>query len=103
MKKIRKQLEEQKAILVKRLKNEPVDEHKQPHRSRVPWRFSQKLRQTLLFALAGQQIEEVTDAMDRLDDGVYGVCVVCGEMIEPNRLEVLPTTTRCWDCQHQHH
>ena len=103
MKKFRKKLEKQKTVLSKRLEKEPQTAFIQPRRSSFPRRFNQKLRQTLLFARADQQIKAVEDAIERLDDGVYGQCVVCGEKIEPNRLEALPTATHCWSCQHEKH
>jgi len=35
-------------------------------------------------------IEEIQAALARLDDGTYGDCEVCGEPINPARLEALP-------------
>lgn len=101
MNKFRNKLENQKMILSKRLEKEPKTAIIQRRRSRFPRRFNQKLRQMLLFARADQQMKDVVDAIERLDDGVYGQCVVCGEKIEPNRLKALPTTTHCWNCQHE--
>jgi DnaK suppressor protein len=43
--------------------------------------------------------EEIQAALARLDDGIYGDCEVCGEPINPARLEVLPTARRCVACQ----
>jgi RNA polymerase-binding transcription factor DksA len=99
MKKFRKKLENQKRMLLKRLGKEPQKTVIQRRHSRFPRRFNQKLRQTLLSARADQQMKDVVDAIERLDDGVFGKCVVCGEKIEPNRLEALPTATHCWSCQ----
>jgi RNA polymerase-binding transcription factor DksA len=101
MKKFRKKLEKQKMILSKRLGKEPQKAVIQRRRSRFPQRFNQKLRQTLLFARADRQMKDVVDAIERLDEGAYGKCIVCGENIEPNRLEALPTATHCWSCQHE--
>jgi len=42
-------------------------------------------------------IEKVQGAIARIDDGGYGRCEVCGEAIEPERLEALPYTTLCLD------
>jgi DnaK suppressor protein len=42
-------------------------------------------------------IEKVQGAIARIDDGGYGHCEVCGEAIEPERLEALPYTTLCLD------
>jgi RNA polymerase-binding transcription factor DksA len=101
MKKIRKKLENQKLILLKRLDKEPKRAIMQRRPSRDPKRFDQKLRQTLLFARADRQMKDVVNAIERLDEGAYGKCIVCGENIEPNRLEALPTATHCWSCQHE--
>jgi RNA polymerase-binding transcription factor DksA len=40
-------------------------------------------------------IEKVQGALGRIDDGGYGRCEVCGEAIEPERLDALPYTTLC--------
>ncbi len=40
----------------------------------------------------------IAAALKRIDDGDYGVCVVCDEPIAPGRLEVNPTATRCIRC-----
>lgn len=43
-------------------------------------------------------INQIQNALQRIQDGSYGVCSVCGEEIAEGRLEVLPETTRCVDC-----
>ncbi|MBA2955916.1 TraR/DksA family transcriptional regulator [Nocardioides sp. MAH-18] len=49
-----------------------------------------------------QQAEEHLRAIDaaqaRLDEGRYGVCVVCGKPIPAERLEVRPTAATCVAC-----
>jgi DnaK suppressor protein len=40
-------------------------------------------------------IEKVQGAIARIDDGGYGRCEVCGEAVEPERLDALPYTTLC--------
>lgn len=57
--------------------------------------------QTTVGALAriDAELAEVDAALDRLERGTYGVCIDCGEMIDPARLKALPTTTRCLRCQ----
>ena len=49
-----------------------------------------------------QQAEEHLRAIDaaeeRLDEGRYGMCVVCGEPIPAERLEVRPTAATCVAC-----
>ena len=41
------------------------------------------------------KIAEVDGALARIGDGTYGVCSVCGEMIDTDRLSILPTATLC--------
>lgn len=46
-------------------------------------------------AMLEQRLEQLTGALQRLDEGTYGTCQVCGGKISRDRLEVLPTTTLC--------
>ncbi len=40
-------------------------------------------------------LSEVQDALQRITDGTYGICVVCGEPIPEKRLEAIPWAARC--------
>jgi DnaK suppressor protein len=46
-----------------------------------------------------QTLEQVRDALERIKNGTYGTCTVCGRPIEPARLEALPWTPYCLDDQ----
>jgi DnaK suppressor protein len=46
-------------------------------------------------------VEEIQAALGRIDDGTYGDCEVCGEPINPARLEALPVARRCVRCQEE--
>ena len=46
-----------------------------------------------------RQLSLVGDALARMRDGTYGMCVDCGQRIAPERLEALPEAARCIDCQ----
>ena len=46
-----------------------------------------------------QRIEEVEAALERLDNGTYGICVECGKAIGRERLEAMPWVARCIDDQ----
>jgi DnaK suppressor protein len=46
-----------------------------------------------------QQLTLVRQALNRVQDGSYGECVQCGTEIGAKRLEALPWTPRCIDCQ----
>lgn len=44
-------------------------------------------------------IGKIQEALQRVDDGVYGTCETCGEDIGEKRLEARPVTTQCIDCK----
>ncbi|RME01940.1 MAG: TraR/DksA family transcriptional regulator [Calditrichaeota bacterium] len=57
-----------------------------------------------LSSLISQDIEEMTEineALKRILDGTYGICVDCGKEIPQARLEAKPTALRCVECQHK--
>ncbi len=41
----------------------------------------------------------VTEALRRLDEGSYGLCVDCGKDVPGGRLEAKPEAARCVTCQ----
>lgn len=45
------------------------------------------------------QLAQVKSALERMDDGVYGECVECGNAIGAKRLEAVPWTPYCIACQ----
>ncbi len=45
------------------------------------------------------KIGAIDDALQRIADGSYGVCESCGLEIGEERLEALPFTRLCRDCQ----
>lgn len=49
--------------------------------------------------LLSQTLEEVQDALRRIEDGSYGKCTVCGREIERARLEAVPWTPYCLEDQ----
>jgi DnaK suppressor protein len=49
--------------------------------------------------ILSQTLEEVQDALRRMEDGSYGKCTVCGRAIEPARLEAIPWTPYCLEDQ----
>src|SRR6267142_7023853 len=46
-------------------------------------------------SLEGTVLQQVRDALQRIEDGIFGCCVVDGEPIEPKRLEAVPWTPYC--------
>lgn len=46
-----------------------------------------------------KELEDMDEALRRLEDGVYGECAGCGEDIGEERLKTMPYATRCVKCQ----
>lgn len=44
-------------------------------------------------------IFKIQEALQRLDNGEYGICESCGEEIGIERLKARPVTTLCIDCK----
>jgi RNA polymerase-binding transcription factor DksA len=45
------------------------------------------------------ELRDVAHALERLDDGTYGVCEACGKPIPDERLEALPAARFCLEDQ----
>jgi DnaK suppressor protein len=41
----------------------------------------------------------IDEALQRIEDGTYGICVSCGAEIQPKRLEAVPWARHCVTCQ----
>jgi RNA polymerase-binding transcription factor len=46
-----------------------------------------------------QLLQMVDSALARIREGVFGECVSCGKEINPKRLEAVPWTRHCIECQ----
>lgn len=61
--------------------------------------------QTLRLQALGQMgninrvIQQIEEALHRIDDGTYGVCTVCGQLIRKPRLNNQPFVLTCMECQ----
>jgi RNA polymerase-binding protein DksA len=47
----------------------------------------------------GTVIEMIDEALTRLDENEYGICIECGQEITPARLEVKPYARFCLECK----
>jgi DnaK suppressor protein len=45
-----------------------------------------------------QRLVQIEAALQRIEDGSFGLCMSCGKSINPDRLEALPWATDCIDC-----
>ena len=44
-------------------------------------------------------IGKIKEALERIEDGSFGICDECGEDISEQRLKARPVTTLCIDCK----
>jgi DnaK suppressor protein len=61
--------------------------------------LSETDRTEAILAAAQSQRRLVTDALVRIERGVYGVCADCGSAIPEGRLDARPEAARCVGCQ----
>ena len=60
------------------------------------------LERSTAFDLAGREsqlIEDIDEALQRIEDGTYGQCARCGKPIDEKRLEAMPTAKYDAECQ----
>jgi RNA polymerase-binding transcription factor len=46
-------------------------------------------------------IQKIQKAIQKTEDGTYGICEICGDEITEVRLEVRPETTLCIGCKEE--
>jgi len=46
-----------------------------------------------------EQVQMIDAAVERMDEGIYGICQRCGQPIQQERLEALPFVAFCISCQ----
>jgi DnaK suppressor protein len=46
-------------------------------------------------------LKKIDDAIERIDQGVFGICDKCGDEIDIRRLEARPVTNMCIECKTQ--
>jgi len=61
----------------------------------------QSYERQLMMGLGEKEFEKlrlVEEAIEKLDEGQYGICLECEELISEERLTVLPFASHCVDC-----
>ena len=52
-----------------------------------------------LVSLEGDILEQLDDALRRIEEGSFGKCVLCGKEINKKRLEAIPYAKLCLECK----
>jgi DnaK suppressor protein len=92
---VRRSMSAQKAAQVVSRLDVPSDEGDLSQQHHEEWIFLN--RNTIDMKL----LREISDALVRIDQGTYGVCLECEEPISAKRLEALPWARYCVSCQEQ--
>jgi len=72
-----------------------------PDENELASRVAEQNLSNVLYSRLCRRMEELRRAMRRIDDNDYGVCAVCGEVIDLLRLLAMPTVTLCVLCQEE--
>ena len=103
LQKVREFLEEERAQLLEQMMGSGDDDgrpvHMNPDRDDLAQDYISLEQEAALLAIEQEQLAKIEDALQRLDDGTYGICLDCREPIPPERLEALPYATLCVRCQ----
>jgi len=46
-----------------------------------------------------QKVKEISEALQRIEEETYGVCIVCGKPIGEKRLLAIPEAKKCIKCK----
>lgn len=106
-KQLRRMLEEKSSALRASLKmpaanpmlhaaEDPYDSADWADKTHEEWIFLQKNSADV------ELLRDLDDALDRIDDGRYGVCEECSVAISRKRLEAIPWARYCVTCQERH-
>lgn len=47
-------------------------------------------------------LNQIEDALERIEEGIYGICEICKKEIDRERLEVLPFAKKCMVCENNY-
>jgi DnaK suppressor protein len=76
-----------------------TDQHGTPGDADAGLDLADNARAAALLEVATEQRHHVMEALRRIEDGTYGLCVICGAPLPEGRLEARPEAARCIACQ----
>src|SRR5246127_1000114 len=102
--KFKKQLEERQQMLRRAVARTEVDGRTQDEDSAqdIADRAASSYNKEFLFSQSNndrQLLQMVDGALNRIREGNFGECISCGKEINPKRLEAVPWTRHCIECQ----
>jgi DnaK suppressor protein len=104
LKKFRELLESKRREIIRRAQ-QTLDEDMSLDANDLPDEMdlaSSEYLQSFTFRLRGREkvfLDKISKALEKIDNGSFGVCDDCGEKISIKRLEARPETTLCIRCK----
>lgn len=103
LKEMQNRLQERKKVLMDQLEIESRKVLPSGSRGKdkadLAYDYDYRGRHAAILERLENQVIEVNKALKRIDEGKYGTCTNCGKAINPERLEALPHTGLCINCQ----
>ena len=91
-----------RALLAERAPSDLHLAHLSQHPADYGTELSDAEREDAVRGAVERQITQVKEALQRIEDGTYGTCVVCGKKIPDERLEARPEAIRCIEHQQEY-
>ena len=102
---MQKRLRKQQKVLHERVevekKRAKPSETANPDRADIAYDYAYRGRRISLLEQLEDQLNEVNNALRRIEKGTYGICTNCGKAIMAERLEALPYAELCIECQRE--
>ena len=56
-------------------------------------------RYEAMVAQLSKKLDDINGALSRIEAGTYGLCTSCQQLIDTDRLALVPTATQCMQCE----
>ena len=70
-----------------------------PDRADLAQSYALQEQEKAMHFIDHNRLDQIKQALERLEAGTYGQCIGCGQPINPERLEILPSADLCIRCQ----
>lgn len=81
------------------LKNETVNAIYSSHMADAGSDQQEREKTYYMMARENKYLQYLNRALEMMEEGTFGVCGTCGEVINKERLIEVPHTTSCFDCK----
>jgi RNA polymerase-binding transcription factor DksA len=88
-----------RALLAERAPGDDHLAHLSQHPADYGTDLSDAEREDAVRGAVEREIDQINLALERIEDGSYGTCIVCGKTIPDERLEARPEAIRCVEHQ----